>query len=73
MILKSLFEAMFNKGAVLVATSNRPPNDLYKNGIQRDLFVPFIHLLCERADVVSLAHSKVDYRLVKSQNEAIVS
>ncbi|CAD7968381.1 unnamed protein product [Amoebophrya sp. A25] len=68
MIMKQLFSILFRKGAVVVSTSNRPPEDLYLNGLNRPLFLPFIPLLKERCEVVDIA-SQTDYRLVTDYAE----
>ncbi len=62
MIIGRLFEAMEQRGVVLVTTANLPPDGLYKDGLNRDLFVPFIAKLNQKLDVISLNSIK-DYRL----------
>lgn len=64
MILSRLFAALFEHGTVVVATSNAHPTALYKNGLNRQLFLPFIDLVQAHMDVVELRAEK-DFRLDK--------
>jgi cell division protein ZapE len=66
MILGRLFKAMFETGVVMVATSNSQPSELYRHGLNRPLFEPFIELLENKLEVLQL-EARTDYRLEKLQ------
>eukprot|EP00698_Gefionella_okellyi_P012166 TRINITY_DN3251_c0_g1_i4.p1 TRINITY_DN3251_c0_g1~~TRINITY_DN3251_c0_g1_i4.p1 ORF type:complete len:374 (+),score=85.97 TRINITY_DN3251_c0_g1_i4:104-1225(+) len=70
MILRRLFGELYRHGIVVVATSNRPPEDLYKGGLQFALFEPFIHLLKKHTNVHALL-SGVDYRRIGLTQEKV--
>ncbi len=63
MILTRLFNHLFSEGLIFVATSNYHPDDLYKGGLQHDLFLPFIARLKQMTDILELV-AKKDYRLM---------
>jgi cell division protein ZapE len=70
MILGRLFEALFEHRVVLAITSNRAPDDLYLNGINRPLFEPFIDIIKDRCAVVQMAGGR-DWRLARMANSRL--
>ena len=64
MILGRLFQRLFEHGVVVVATSNIAPRELYKGGLNRALFLPFVDLIEQHMDVLQL-HARADFRLEK--------
>lgn len=66
MILKQLFTHLFDHGVILLATSNRKPDDLYKSGLQRSAFLPFIPMLKENCRIQYL-DSNIDYRKLPTE------
>jgi len=70
MILGRLFDTLFDLGVVIVSTSNRPPDNLYKDGLNRHAFLPFIKRFNSQMDIVAL-DSPSDYRLGKLAGEQV--
>ncbi|MCA1492618.1 AFG1 family ATPase [Ensifer sp. NBAIM29] len=70
MILARLFGELFAKGCVLVATSNVEPSELYRDGLNRGLFLPFIDLLKANTEIKSL-DTETDYRLGKTDGQPV--
>jgi cell division protein ZapE len=66
MILSRLFAKLLEHGTMIVTTSHPPPTDLYKDGLNRALFLPFIDLIEQRMEVVPL-NGPTDYRLDRMQ------
>lgn len=70
MILGRLFGALLKQGVIIVLTSNRNPDDLYKGGLNRGLFIPTIDLLKEKLNVIAL-NGPTDYRLERMKGMAV--
>ena len=70
MILGRLFTQLFERGVVVVATSNRAPDELYAGGLNRQLFLPFIELMKRQLDVLHLESGR-DYRLMRLDGQPV--
>ncbi len=70
MILGRLFQGLFERGVVVVATSNVAPQDLYQGGLQRDRFLPFIDLICSRLDLLDIG-TGIDFRLDRLKGQPV--
>ena len=70
LILDRLFSALFDRGVVVVATANVAPRDLYKGGLNRDRFLPFLDLIEQRLDVMEL-DAGIDYRRGRLESMAV--
>ncbi|KAJ2652480.1 ATPase [Coemansia sp. RSA 1250] len=70
MVLRRLTTELFRNNVVIVTTSNRHPDELYKNGIQRESFLPCIKMLKQQCQVVSL-DSGTDYRKIARETESV--
>jgi cell division protein ZapE len=70
MLLSGLLQALFNHGVTLVATSNRVPDDLYKNGLQRERFLPAIELIKQHTRIM-LMDGNVDHRIALLEQDDI--
>ncbi len=70
MLVGRLFERLFARGVVVVTTSNRPPDDLYKEGLNRHLFLPFIAMIKDRLEVHEL-DGGADHRLDRLAGEPV--
>lgn len=70
MILGRLFDQLFVRGVVIVATSNTPPDRLYEGGLNRQLFLPFIAEIKERLEIIEL-NGPLDYRLQRMAGLAV--
>ena len=65
-LMRQLFAHMFRMGAVIVATSNRIPDELYRGGWQKNIYGPFVELIKDRCEIYDM-RSKQDYRDVIAQ------
>src|SRR5690606_15250391 len=64
------FSGLFDNGCVVVATSNRPPDDLYLNGINRETFIPFIGTLKQFCEIVPMVDLQ-DYRMLVTTEQGV--
>lgn len=68
MLMSRLFTGLIQRGMIVFFTSNRVPTDLYKNGLQRDLFLPFIDYIFKVCQIIHI-DSIIDYRKISSKSE----